>query len=345
MTFGLVGESGSGKTTVARMCLGLLPPTSGTIRFMGQDLFGAEQQASRALGGEIGAIFQDPYSALNPRKRVRDIVSLPLRLHGAANSRQTTERVVRLLEAVSLTPGARYLERYPHELSGGQRQRVVIARAIALRPRLVVADEPVSALDMSIRAQILKTLAELKTTYNLTYLYITHDLGVVRSICDRVGVMYLGKLVELSPVDALYQDPRHPYTVALLSAVPEPDPRRRKRRLVLKGDVPSPANPPSGCRFHTRCWLREQLGNPENCVSEEPLLRDVGGGHMAACHYAEEISPEKIDQAAKSQSRIATAEAEEPPATEDAQTPVPIEDEELAESADSAGDDLEIERG
>jgi len=280
VTFGLVGESGSGKTTLARMCLGLLPPTSGAIRFMGQDLFGAEHQGSRALGGEIGAIFQDPYSALNPRKRVRDIVSLPLRLHGAAKNGQTTERVVRLLEAVSLTPGSRYLDRYPHELSGGQRQRVVIARAIALRPRLLVADEPVSALDMSIRAQILKTLAELKKTYNLTYLYITHDLGVVRSICDRIGVMYLGKLVEVTGVEELYARPRHPYTKLLLEAnpIPRPTEARARPRGVIKGEIPSPSSPPSGCRFHPRCPVAEP-----RCAREEPNVVNVGGT-LVACH-------------------------------------------------------------
>jgi oligopeptide transport system ATP-binding protein len=279
-TFGLVGESGSGKTTIARMCLGLLPPSSGAIRFMGQDLFGAAHQGSRAAGGEIGAIFQDPYSALNPRKRVRDIVSLPLRLHGAANDGRTTERVGQLLEAVSLTPGAHYLDRYPHELSGGQRQRVVIARAIALRPRLVVADEPVSALDMSIRAQILKTLAELKKTYNLTYLYISHDLGVVRSICDRVGVMYLGKLVEVTGVEELYARPLHPYTKLLLEAnpIPRPTQARARRRSIIKGEIPSPSNPPGGCRFHPRCPVAEP-----RCAREEPKVVNVGGT-LVACH-------------------------------------------------------------
>lgn len=280
MTFGLVGESGSGKTTIARMCLGLLPPTSGTIRLMDQDLFGAAHQDSRSVGRQLGAIFQDPSAALNPRKRVRDIVSLPLRLHGAANDGRTTERVVQLLEAVSLTPGARYLDRYPHELSGGQRQRVVIARAIALRPRLVVADEPVSALDMSIRAQILKTLAELKETYNLTYLYITHDLGVVRSICDRIGVMYLGKLVEVTGVEELYARPLHPYTKLLLEAnpIPRPTQARARQRGIIRGEIPSPSNPPSGCRFHPRCPVAEP-----RCAREEPKVVNVGGT-LVACH-------------------------------------------------------------
>ena len=279
-TFGLVGESGSGKSTVARMCLGLLRPTSGTIRFMGRDLFSSAHQGSQAAGGEIGAIFQDPYSALNPRKRIRDIVALPLRLHRPAGERETTERVVSLLEAVALTPAARYLDRFPHELSGGQRQRVVIARAIALAPRMVVADEPVSALDMSIRGQILKMLAELKQAYNLTYLFITHDLSVARSTCDQVGVMYLGRLVELSSVHDLYEQPRHPYTRLLLEARPNPNPTRARAspRRIIAGEIPSPSNPPSGCRFHPRCPSVEP-----RCRSEEPKVVNVGGV-LVACH-------------------------------------------------------------
>lgn len=280
MTFGLVGESGSGKTTIARMCLGLLQPTAGTIRFMGQDLFSADQQRSRALGREIGAIFQDPYSSLNPRKRVRDIVSLPLRLHGAGKDSSLADQVIGLLEAVSLTPATRYLDRYPHELSGGQRQRVVIARAIALRPRLVVADEPVSALDMSIRAQILNTLGQLKSAYQLTYLYITHDLGVVRSICDKVGVMYLGKLVEVTAVDDLYARPLHPYTRLLLEAnpIPRPTQARARTRAVITGEIPSPENPPAGCRFHPRCPAAEP-----RCARDEPRVTNVAGS-LVACH-------------------------------------------------------------
>jgi oligopeptide/dipeptide ABC transporter ATP-binding protein len=279
-TFGLVGESGSGKSTVARMCLGLLRPTSGTVRFMGRDLFGIGHQESRTVGGEIGAIFQDPYSALNPRKRVRDIVALPLRLHRPADEHETTERVVSLLEAVSLTPAARYLDRFPHELSGGQRQRVVIARAIALAPRMVVADEPVSALDMSIRAQILRTLAKLKQAYSLTYLLITHDLSVARSTCDHIGVMYLGKLVEMSGAHDLYEQPRHPYTRLLLEAKPNPHPTRARAspRRIIAGEIPSPSNPPSGCRFHPRCPSVEP-----RCRIEEPKVVNVSGA-LVACH-------------------------------------------------------------
>jgi oligopeptide/dipeptide ABC transporter ATP-binding protein len=201
-----------------------------------------------------------------------------------------------------------HIHRYPHEFSGGQRQRIGIARALALNPEFIVCDEPVSALDVSIQSQVLNLLDDLQQDLGLTYLFIAHNLAVVEHISDRVGVMYLGKLVELADVATLYRDPRHPYTVALLSAVPEPDPRRRKKRLVLKGDVPSPANPPSGCRFHTRCWLRERLGNPENCVTIEPEFRDVGGGHRTACHWAEEITPEVIATAADRSPSVASAE-------------------------------------
>jgi oligopeptide/dipeptide ABC transporter ATP-binding protein len=212
-------------------------------------------------------------------------------------------RVGEYLEIVGLR--REYSRRYPHEFSGGQRQRIGIARALALDPEFVVCDEPVSALDVSIQSQILNLLLDLRREFGLTYLFIAHNLSVVQYISDRVGVMYLGKIVELSPVEQLYADPRHPYTVALLSAVPVPDPRRRTRRLVLKGDVPSPAAPPSGCRFHTRCWLREQLGNPEICSEEEPELRDVGG-QLAACHFAERISPDLVQAAVGEQSRVST---------------------------------------
>jgi oligopeptide/dipeptide ABC transporter ATP-binding protein len=279
-TFGLVGESGSGKTTVARLCLRLLEPTAGTIRFMGDDLFKADGPRARALGKEIGAVFQDPYAALNPRKRVKDIVALPFRLHTDLDERAVAGEVVRLLESVSLVPADRFLARYPHELSGGQRQRIVIARAIALRPQLVVADEPVSALDLSIRAQILKILIQLRADYHLTYLYITHDLGVVRSLCDTVAVMYLGKIAELAPVDDLYAEPLHPYTQLLLLASPIPHPTRARARArkIIKGEVPSPANPPSGCRFHPRC----PFAMPR-CAIEEPALREAGS-RLVACH-------------------------------------------------------------
>jgi oligopeptide/dipeptide ABC transporter ATP-binding protein len=283
----------------------------------------------KAVRRDLQVVFQDPYASLNPRMTVSEIVGEGPFVHGLKDRKKREELVRELLSKVGLNQS--HIHRYPHEFSGGQRQRIGIARALALNPEFIVCDEPVSALDVSIQSQVLNLLNDLQQELGLTYLFIAHNLAVVEHISDRVGVMYLGKLVELSSVDDLYADPRHPYTVALLSAVPEPDPRHRKRRLVLKGDVPSPANPPSGCRFHTRCWLREQLGNPDNCVSEEPLLRDVGGGHMAACHYAEEISPKRIDDAARSQSRIATAEADTAPTTEIAQTPE-LTEEEIAES-------------
>jgi oligopeptide/dipeptide ABC transporter ATP-binding protein len=258
---------------------------------------------------------------------VGEIVGEGPLVHGLRDRKKREELVRELLGKVGLNQS--HIHRYPHEFSGGQRQRIGIARALALNPEFVVCDEPVSALDVSIQSQVLNLLNDLQQELGLTYLFIAHNLAVVEHISDRVGVMYLGKMVELAEVDDLYQDPRHPYTVALLSAVPEADPRRRKRRLVLKGDVPSPANPPSGCRFHTRCWLREQLGNPENCVTDDPPLRVIGQGqHQAACHYAEEITPQRVEAAARSQSRVATVEVEGGPQDGDAArtsaTPEPV---------------------
>jgi oligopeptide/dipeptide ABC transporter ATP-binding protein len=218
-------------------------------------------------------------------------------VHGMKDKAERDELVRSLLAKVGLNQS--HIHRYPHEFSGGQRQRIGIARALALNPDFIVLDEPVSALDVSIQSQVLNLLADLQEELGLTYLFIAHNLAVVQHISDRVGVMYLGKLVELADVASLYAEPRHPYSVALLSAVPEPDPRRRKRRLVLKGDVPSPVAPPSGCRFHTRCWLREQLGNPERCETQEPDLRDVGGGHLSACHYAEDVTAGAVAAAAE----------------------------------------------
>jgi oligopeptide/dipeptide ABC transporter ATP-binding protein len=319
-TLGLVGESGCGKTTLGRVILRLIPATSGEVRIKGKPIFGLSGGQMKAVRRDLQVVFQDPYSSLNPRMTVGEIVGEGPLVHGLSDKKKREELVRELLGKVGLNQS--HIHRYPHEFSGGQRQRIGIARALALNPEFVVCDEPVSALDVSIQSQVLNLLNDLQQELGLTYLFIAHNLAVVEHISDRVGVMYLGKMVELADVDDLYQDPRHPYTVALLSAVPEPDPRRRKRRLILKGDVPSPANPPSGCRFHTRCWLREQLGNPENCVTDEPPLRVIGTGrHQAACHYAEEIDPQRVENAARTQSRIATVEPEESIPSHDAQTP------------------------
>jgi oligopeptide/dipeptide ABC transporter ATP-binding protein len=253
-------------------------------------------------------VFQDPYASLNPRMTVGEIVGEGPLVHGMTDKVEREELVRNLLAKVGLNQS--HVHRYPHEFSGGQRQRIGIARALALNPDFIVLDEPVSALDVSIQSQVLNLLADLQEEFGLTYLFIAHNLAVVQHISDRVGVMYLGKLVELADVDSIYAQPRHPYSVALLSAVPEPDPRRRKKRLVLKGDVPSPVSPPPGCRFHTRCWLREQLGEPEKCETVEPELRDLGLGHSSACHYAEDVTAETAAKAADDRARESLALAE-----------------------------------
>jgi oligopeptide/dipeptide ABC transporter ATP-binding protein len=291
--FGLVGESGCGKTTLGRTLLRLEKPTAGKASFDGTDLLSLHGAALKQMRRRIQVIFQDPVGSLNPRMPVSDLIGEGLMAqatpeNGWADRKIRDKRVGDYLEEVGLR--REYARRYPHEFSGGQRQRIGIARALALSPEFIFADEPVSALDVSIQSQVLNLLGDLRERFNLTFLFVAHNLSVVQYISDRVGVMYLGKLVELADVGELYAHPRHPYTVALLSAVPDPDPRVRKRHLVLKGDVPSPANPPSGCRFHTRCWLREQLGNPENCVTEEPVFRDIGSDHRVACHHAERVS-------------------------------------------------------
>jgi oligopeptide/dipeptide ABC transporter ATP-binding protein len=292
-TLGLVGESGCGKTTLGRTLLRLLPPTSGSVNFDGKDVFKLSPSDMKRMRRRMQIIFQDPVASLNPRMPVSDLIGEGLLAQADAENRWgdrrvRDKRVGDYLEAVGLRRA--YARRYPHEFSGGQRQRIGIARALALDPEFIVCDEPVSALDVSIQSQILNLLVDLRDRFNLTYLFVAHNLSVIEYISDRVGVMYLGKLAELAEVSELYSRPRHPYTIALLSAVPNPDPRVRKKRLVLAGDVPSPANPPSGCRFHTRCWLRERLGNPENCVTTDPPFRDIGGGHQVACHWAEEIT-------------------------------------------------------
>ena len=299
---GIVGESGCGKSTMGRTLLRLLPRTSGSATIGGDDVFALRGADLKRLRRRMQIIFQDPVASLNPRMPVSDIIGEGLVAQADAQNQWSKrairdERVGHYLEIVGLRRD--YARRYPHEFSGGQRQRIGIARALALEPEFIVCDEPVSALDVSIQSQILNLLLDLRAEFGLTYLFIAHNLSVVQYISDRVGVMYLGKLVELAPVEHLYDHPRHPYTVALLSAVPDPDPRRRKARIVLQGDVPSPAAPPPGCRFHTRCWLRTQLGDPEVCEVEEPELRDVGGGQLAACHFTESVSSSAIRDGAR----------------------------------------------
>ena len=287
-TLGLVGESGCGKSTTGRALIRLRELTEGTVRFDGVDLTTLKRDQLRKMRRRMQIIFQDPYSSLNPRMTVGSIISEPIETHNLASGKAKLERVKELLALVGLNPN--YTNRYPHEFSGGQRQRIGVARSLAVEPEFIVCDEPISALDVSIQAQVLNLLVELRQQFGLTYLFIAHDLSVVRHISDRVGVMYLGKIVELGPPSAIYETPAHPYTRALLSAVPIPDPRaeRRRKRVILTGDVPSPANPPAGCRFHTRCWLYEKLGRPENCRTDDPELRIVQPDHRAACHYAED---------------------------------------------------------
>lgn len=279
-TLGLVGESGCGKSTLGRTLLRLMEPTAGSIRFEGQELTGLSQRELRPLRRRMQLIFQDPYASLNPRMTVRDIIGEPFAIHGLARGREREEKVLALLELMGLPREA--MERYPHEFSGGQRQRIGIARSIAMRPDLVIADEPISALDVSIQAQIVNLLVDLQRELKLTYVFIAHDLKIVEYISTRVAVMYLGKIVELADAVDLYRRPRHPYTQALLSAVPVPDPDHKKTRIILQGDVPSPLAPPPGCAFHPRCPHAF-----ERCRRETPPLYDLGSGHTAACFLAE----------------------------------------------------------
>ena len=288
-TVGLVGESGCGKSTTGRAIARLNRPTAGSIRLDGHELTTLEGAHLRVMRRRLQMIFQDPYSSLNPRMTVGAIIGEPLDIHAVGSARQRAERVRQLLAVVGLSRQA--IDRYPHQFSGGQRQRIGIARALALNPEVIVADEPISALDVSIQAQILNLLGRLQRDFSLTYLFIAHDLAAVRHISSRVLVMYLGRIVESAPSSELYRRPLHPYTVALLSAVAIPDPaiEAGRRRIVLKGDVPSPAAPPSGCAFHPRCWLRERLGNPGECAAVEPKLRALDTGHAVACHFAEHV--------------------------------------------------------
>ena len=293
-TIGLVGESGCGKSTLARTILKLIEPTSGTIVIDGRDVTHYKRKQMREVRRQLQIVFQDPYASLNPRMTVRNIVSEPLVIHrlgGARNERN--RRVEELLRTVGLSP--EHANRFPHEFSGGQRQRIGVARALALNPELLILDEPVSALDVSIRAQVINLFESLQREFNLTFLFVAHDLSIVRHVSNRVAVMYLGKIVEIGSRDEVYERPTHPYTQALLSAVPieSPEQRGKRKRIVLEGDVPSPANPPSGCRFRTRCWKAQEI-----CAEVEPLLEPRGFDHPSACHFPEVLAPLKLSEAA-----------------------------------------------
>jgi peptide/nickel transport system ATP-binding protein/oligopeptide transport system ATP-binding protein len=286
-TLGLVGESGCGKSTIAKLLLRLVEADGGSLRFDGTELIGLPQRELLPLRRQMQMIFQDPFSSLNPRQKIGAIVAEPLVVHGLARGRDVREQTVELLRIVGLE--AEHYDRYPHEFSGGQRQRIGIARALAVRPRLLIADEPVSALDLSIQAQIINLLQDLQEQFGLTYLFISHDLGIVEHVCNRVAVMYLGRIVELAPADALYAAPRHPYSEALLNAVPVPDPNRPHRRLVLHGEIPSAANPPAGCHFHPRCPYASEL-----CKTAYPPLQEQAAGHLAACHFSSEVGKYRV---------------------------------------------------
>jgi peptide/nickel transport system ATP-binding protein/oligopeptide transport system ATP-binding protein len=291
-TLGLVGESGCGKTTVGRLLLRLIEPTSGTIRFDGRDITTLKGADLKAYRRRMQIIFQDPYASLDPRTPVGDSIGEGLRIHGLGSPAQRRAKVSQMMDMVGLQPY--HARRYPHEFSGGQRQRIGIARALVLKPDLVVCDEPVSALDVSIQAQVLNLLKSLQRELGLTFVFVAHNMGVVEHISDRVAVMYLGRIAEIADRRELFRKQEHPYTVALMSAIPVPDPEVRRQRVILTGDVPSPVNPPSGCRFHPRCPLRRSLGDPEICVTDVPPLDDIGGEHLVACHFRGKDAPEHV---------------------------------------------------
>jgi oligopeptide/dipeptide ABC transporter ATP-binding protein len=305
-TLGLVGESGCGKSTLARTIIKLIEPTSGRIIAGGRDITGFNRKQMREVRRQLQIVFQDPYASLNPRLTVRNIVSEPLAIHGIAQNRsERNRRVDELLRTVGLSP--EHANRFPHEFSGGQRQRIGVARALALNPQLLILDEPVSALDVSIRAQVINLFESLQKEFGLTYLFVAHDLSIVRHVSDRVAVMYLGKIVELGTRDQVYERPTHPYTQALLSAVPieSPQQRGKRKRIVLEGDVPSPANPPSGCHFRTRCWKAQEI-----CAEVEPPLEKRGFGHPSACHFAEVLEPLKLSEQDAISARVQTVDVE-----------------------------------
>lgn len=294
--FGLAGESGSGKTTTGRVVIGLEKPTDGTVCFDGMDLASLTSEELRQLRRRMQVIFQDPMASLNPRMTIGEGIAHPLQIHFSESASEVRSNVMEIMEKVGLAPPIFFYDKYPHQLSGGQRQRVVIARALVTKPDLILADEPIAMADVSVRALLLDLMKQLKQEFNLTYLFITHDLATAKYICDRIGIMYLGKLVEVGDLREVYAHPLHPYTRALLAAVPVPDPNRRRSQMMPEGEIPNPIHPPSGCRFHPRCPIAR-----ENCSYDEPQLRELRPGHYVSCHYAEEYLYEPEKKSAVSQ--------------------------------------------